>query len=402
MFSTLCKGLLAVGFPMLVIGMASCGKKGPEQPAETPAPPPNSIMALVNALGDSAEKITLGSADGPQLVIVPSLSGRVMGASTEGDLGENLMWVNKAILDGSYFAQKPLSWNAGGLRTWVAPEDLFFLPEDKDASKWFVPAELDPAPYTVTARSDSEVTMQLAATLNTNTGKTYEIMLTRRIRLIPEFSEPAAGPLPAGVTYVGISEFHSLQNLSDQVIGKDLPPVCLWSLLQTNPSGTMLIPIAKGSDPKKAYREYFNPLGPDRIAVENGIISVKIDGKYRSKIGVNAKASGKGIALLRDDGGGNGVLLVKLFAVDPKGTYVDKPWGKPSNYGDVIEMYNDDGKSGGFTELECHGPAKVLKKGETQSHDVVLHIFKGPIPELQKIGSVLLGADLSGAKYFSL
>lgn len=400
MLPTLCKGLLAVGVSVLMVGMVSCSKKAPEQKAETsaePAPPPNSNLALVKALGDSVQKITLGAANGPQVVIVPSLAGRVMAASIEGDTGENLLWVNKGILDGTYFSQKPVSWNAGGLRTWLAPEDLFFLPPNKDATKWFVPSKLDPAPYTVTAQSDSEVTMQLTTSLNANTGQNYDVLLTRRIKLLPAFTDS----LPAGVTYMGINQFHSVENLSDQVIGKDLPFICLWSLLQTNPSGTMLIPLAKGADPKKAYREYFNPLG-DRLVVQNGIISVQIDGKYRSKIGVNAKSSGKGIAFLRDDGGGNGVLFVQLFPVDPKGKYVDKPWGKPSDYGDAIEMYNDDGKSGGFCEIECHGPAKVLKKGESQSHDMVIHVFRGPIPELQKIGSGLMGADLSKAKYFTL
>lgn len=400
MLSTLIKGVLVVGLTLPLIGLAACSKKAPEQKAETPAetaPPPNSNLALVKALGDSIQKITLGSASGPQVVIVPSLAGRVMAASIEGDTGENLMWVDKTILDGTYFTQKPAKWNAGGLRTWLAPEDLFFLPPDKDATKWFVPAELDPAPYTVSAQSDSEVTMQLTTNLKSNVDKTYNVMLTRRIKLLPTFSDS----LPAGVTYMGINQFHSMQNLADPVIGKDMPSVCLWSLLQTNPSGTMLIPLAKGADPKKAYREYFNPLN-ERLVVENGIISVQIDGKYRCKIGVNAKAAGKGIAFMREDGGGNGVLFVQLFSVDPKGKYVDKPWGKPSDYGDAIEMYNDDGKMGGFCEIECHGPAKVLKKGETQSHEMMIHVFKGPIPELQKIGSKLLGADLAKAKYYTL
>ncbi len=401
MVETFVKGAFALGALVLALGMASCSKKAPEQKAAETPPPANSNLALVKALGDSIEKVTLGAANGPQIVVVPSLAGRVMAASIEGDMGENFMWVDKTILDGTYWTAQPKKWNAGGLRTWLAPEDLFFLPEDKDATKWFVPAELDPAPYTVTTKSGDEVTMELVTSLKSNIGKTYDVKITRRIKLLASFADSTVGALPDSVTYMGLNQYHALENMSDQVIGKDMPPVCLWSLLQTNPSGTMLIPIAKGADPKKAYREYFNPLG-DRLVVENGIISVKIDGKYRSKIGVNAKAAGRGIAFLRDDGGGKGVLFVKLFPVDPKGTYVDKPWGKPSTFGDAIEMYNDSGDMGGFCELECHGPAKVLKKGEVQDHDIVLHVFRGPIPALQEIGSKLLGADISKAKYFTL
>ena len=198
---------------------------------------------------------------------------------------------------------------------------------------------------------------------------------------------------------MGIEKIHSLTNLSDDVIGVDMPFICLWSLLQFKPSGTTLVPLKKGVDPGTAYREYFNPLG-DRLVVTNNIISVKIDGKYRSKIGVRPEAAGKGIAFLRDDGNNRGVLLVKVFPVDPDGVYVDKPWGRESDYGDVIELYNDDGKMGGFAEIECHGPAQTLAKGQTQSHTLQLHIFRGSITELKKIGSALLEVDLSKAEFF--
>ncbi|MDP2983046.1 MAG: hypothetical protein Q8O92_06940 [Candidatus Latescibacter sp.] len=415
MLSSLYKGLLLLIVFLLIIGLASCSKKAPEK-AVQPPPPPNSLLALKNALTDSTKRpiiprqvgkenkqlITLAGMDpsGPQLVIDPALAGRVMGVSFDGDNGDNLFWVDKSILDGSYFSAKPPSWNAGGLRTWLSPEDLFFLPEDKDAKKWFVPAELDPAPYTVYAQGKGEVTLQLTTSIKSNMGKTYNLLLTRRIQLVPFYTDSVGTVLPKDLKYVGINLFHSMQNLSDGIIGKDMPYICLWSLLQMNPSGTMLIPLAKKADPKRAYRDYFNPLGPDRIAIENNIISVKIDGKYRSKIGVNAKAAGPGIAYLKDEGSGQGILFVQLFTVDPKGIYVDKPWGKKSDYGDAIEMYNDDGNMGGFTEMECHSPAKKMARGESEFHELHLHIFKGPIPELHKIGSLLLSTDISKAKYY--
>jgi hypothetical protein len=411
MVKTSCKSLFVILSITLFFVFTSCGKKT----VQSPPPSPNSILALKNALADttkrhivlgqtgkSSQVITLTGTDpaGPQLVIDPGLAGRVMGASFDGENGENLFWVNKSILDGSYFSAQPSSWNAGGLRSWLSPEDLFFLPEDKDAKKWFVPPELDPAPYDVYEQSQNEVTLRLATKLKSNVGKTYNVLLTRRIQLVPAYSDSVGTILAKSVKYLGINLFHSMENLSDEVIGKDMPDVCLWSLLQLNPSGTMLIPLAEKSDPKKAYRDYFNPLGPDRIAIENNIISIKIDGKYRSKIGVNSKSAGPGIAFLKDEGKGQGVLFVQLFFVDPKGKYVDKPWGKKSDYGDVIEMYNDDGNMGGFTEMECHSPAKKLAKGESESHQIHLHIFKGPIPELYIIGSMLLSTDITKAKYF--
>ncbi|MBN1291598.1 MAG: hypothetical protein JXB48_07130 [Candidatus Latescibacteria bacterium] len=386
---------VCVCLPVVIIfSMVACSQdQGTQKPV-----PSNSNQALLNVLQGKTDTIILGSANSPQLILTPELSGRVLGASIKGANDENLMWVDKTITDGSFWTKKPYFWNAGGLRTWIAPEDLFFVNEKKEADSWFVPEQLDPAPFKVIEKTGTKASFESDIVLPANIGKDYKVTLKRSIELLT--SPPSVlGSLPAGIEYMGIDKTHSLTNNSDMVIGEDLPYVCLWSLLQVNPSGTMLIPIKAGADPKTSYREYFNPLG-DRLVVQNGIISVKIDGKYRSKIGVRPEAAGKGIAFLRDNRNGTGILFVKLFPVDPNAVYVDKPWGKPSDYGDAIEMYNDDGNMGGFTELECHGPAKKLSKGDTQSHSLQLHVFRGSIKELEAIGSKLLGTDLSKANYF--
>jgi len=367
--------------------MISCSK--------TPEPGKNTNKALLEVLGEHTQSLVLGSPDGPQLIITPELSARVLGASFDGENGENLMWVADTLFTETYWAKKPYFWNAGGYRTWLAPEDLFFLDENKE---WFVPSSLDPKPYSIVEQNNSSATFETDINIRTNIGKYYVITLKRRISLITE-SPSGIEPLPQSVKYMGIDLTHSLTNQSEGVIGVDLPYVCLWNLLQINPSGTTLVPLVEGSDPKTAYREYFEPLG-DRLVVSNDIISVKIDGKYRCKIGVRPEASKTGIAFLRDNRDNTGVLYVMLFPIDPYGIYVDKPWGTESDYGDAIELYNDDGNMGGFTEMECHGPAKKLERGETQSHKTTLHIFSGSIPELKKIGSVLLDTDLTKAAYF--
>lgn len=387
-------GIACVGF--LIFSMVSCS----ESPEVRKPVPENSNQALLNALGSNTETLILGSADGkgPQIIITPALSARLLGASIDGMLDENLMWVDETIMNNTYFQKKPYFWNAGGLRTWIAPEDLFFVNADKNPDSWFVPQSLDPILFTIVSRNTSLVEFEAEIDLPANIGKTYNLTLKRRIALLTEVPFEI-GPLSPGVEFMGIEKTHSITNRSDNVIGVDLPYVCLWSLLQIKPSGTTLVPLKEGADPQSAYREYFNPLG-DRLAISNNIISIKIDGEYRCKIGVRPEAAGKGLAYLRDNGNNRGVLFVKLFPIDPNGIYVDKPWGKESNYGDVIELYNDDGKMGGFTEIECHGPALKLGKGDTQSHTLQLLMFRGLLPDLKKIGSSLLGADISKAKYF--
>jgi hypothetical protein len=41
-----------------------------------------------------------------------------------------------------------------------------------------------------------------------------------------------------------------------------------------------------------------------------------------------------------------------------------------------------------------------MEKNGAEAHEINLHIFKGPIPELKTIGSALLGVDMTRAKYF--
>jgi len=385
-------------FLLLFSGLAVCaglvayngcsGKTEQKQGVQT-------MRGLLEGIGEHSQALVFGTEDGPQMIITPELSARVLGVSFDGTNGENLMWVNESILDGSYWSKKPYFWNAGGYRTWLAPEDLFFLDEKKE---WFVPVSLDPAPFKLIERNDYNASFEADVNLKTNTGLYYRTTITRRLALLTS-PPPEVGALPAGMKYVGIDLVHSLTNRMEDVIGEDIPYVCLWDMLQVYPSGTTLVPLAEGCDPNTAYREYFNPLG-DRLVISNNIISVKIDGKYRSKIGVRPEASKSGLGFLRDNGDSTGILFALVFPIDPEGIYVDKPWGTDSDYGDAIELYNDDGAMGGFTEIECHGPAKKLRRGESQSHKVSLYIFGGPLPELKRIGSILLKADLMNAHYF--
>jgi len=373
--------------PLILTCLISCDR--------TPAMKIFTNKDLLDSLDEHTQEVVIGLPEGPQMIITPELSARVLGASLDGINGENLLWVNNSIYDGSYWAAKPYFWNAGGYRTWVAPEDMFFLDENDE---WFVPSQLDVAPYRIIDQNDFGVTLEADINLKTNIDKYYKMTIERNIMLLTE-SPSEVESLPDNVHYMGIYVKHSLTNRSEEIIGVDMPYVCLWNLLQIKPSGTTLVPLQKGFDPRTAYREYFNPLG-DRITVSNDIISVKIDGEYRSKIGVRAEAAKSGLAFLRDNHNNTGVLYVMLFSIDPNGIYVDKPWGTDSDYGDAVELYNDDGNMGGFAEIECHGPAEILRRGESQSHTISLHIYSGPISELKRIGSILLDADLTAAVYY--
>lgn len=95
-----------------------------------------------------------------------------------------------------------------------------------------------------------------------------------------------------------------------------------------------------------------------------------------------------------------GILYLKQFDVDPEGLYLDHPWEKPFDYGDAIQMYNDDGRLGGFCEIECHGPAKVLEPNEKLGHTVTLSVITANLERLKEIAAEKLVVDMDEVKIY--
>lgn len=95
-----------------------------------------------------------------------------------------------------------------------------------------------------------------------------------------------------------------------------------------------------------------------------------------------------------------GILYLKQFDVDPKGLYLDHPWEKLFDYGDAIQMYNDDGRFGEFCEIECHGPAKILKSNEKLWHTVMLSVIIGDLERLKEIAADRLEINMGEVKLY--
>lgn len=384
-FAAFSSGCLA----LLILQLPACQRGGEKHMAET-------MQEVIDGLKPRTEYMVFGRENGPSMLITPALGARVTAASVNGLQGRNLLWANPEIFADKFWKDGP-GWNAGGFRSWIAPEDAFYLDEKNN---WFVPPAMDPGNYKLINSTSVMATFANEFALSNRQGQEYKCRLTREIHLLESYQWQQLSSIPEGIEYVGIRVIHSLENMGTQIIGDKIPYVGLWSLLMVEPSGTMIIPLTKPGGKGEAYRDYFNPLPPERISVSEKAITVKIDGKYRSKIGISPEYAGTAIAFLAEDAIGKGRLYIKQFMVDPNGVYLDHPWGQPSEFGDVIEMYNDDGKMGGFAELECHGPSQKLKPGDKESHDVYLHILTGPVEVLKKTASAILELDLSALTFY--
>jgi len=385
----------------LTMSVASCQKaKETQQKGETQKMT-GTLREVVDQLKKRTTFITLGDTSKAVLVVTPDYGARVIGISVNGLDGENLLWANSKISVDSFWIAAKRDWNLGGARTWIAPEDAFYL--DKN-NEWFVPAQMDPGNYKLEKSEGGTVVCSNTFSINNTKGQSYDVKITRTISVL---DKPAAPPksFSDAVSYVGLKFTHELENLSQVTFGKDQPYIGLWSLIQINPSGTMIIPIHPAKEKKHPpFRNYggtFNdfPMG-ERMWASDKAVTVKIDGKFRGKLGFAPWACGRFIAYLSPGKDESGKLFIKEFDVDPNGVYLDHPWGKPSEYGDAIQMYNDDGKMGGFAEMECHGAAKVLKPGEKESHTVTLSVYAGKLVVLKKIAGEILGLDMDQLRYF--
>ena len=353
------------------------------------------LNELISALAGKVNFITLVR-NNSVLLVSQEMGGRIIGVSVDGIQGENLFWVNNEITSDSFFVADVPFINPGGHRSWIAPEDAFYFDNE---NKWICPIQMDPGLYTILSQTDKSVSLSNRFIIRDKMRNEYNLELKRDITILdnPPISDLE---LLQGIKIVGYNLVHSLKNISAKAVGKDVPLVGLWSLMQISPPGTILVPINPPPKGKNPYQGYFEPILPERVDLSNNLLSVKIDGKRREKIGIPSECAKGLIAYFWTKEENQGVLYVKKFPVEDKGIYVDGPWGVKRENGDVIQMYNDDGKMGGFAEIECHGPAKVMKPNEEESHSLDVYIFVGPQDKLKIIGSKMLGIDLNNVKYF--
>jgi hypothetical protein len=386
--------LWSVGFLSVIVLSIGCGGMGS-------GAVDGNMRALVNELENRTETIRLGDESGAFAVVAPELAARIMGISLDGIDGDNLLWINKAIATDEFWTaggDRP-DWNAGGWRTWIAPEKHFYLTREND---WFVPSAMDPGKFKSVAGPAGFITYEAKFTIKDTEARDYPIALRRSIRLLNEPKGGLPHNLSGPVKKMAVEKIHYLRNEGSAVIGEDLHQLDLWALCQMKAAGTCIIPIQQNVS-LPSYRDFgpnnFETIPPDRIHVAADYISWKFDGQKRGKLGIHPKIARPYIAYLRTSVEPP-ILLIKQFDVDPNATYTDSPWDREHDYGDAIQSYNDGGDMGGFSEIESHGPAHPIKQGEELHHTIQLSIYQGSLEDLKKIGRHIMGIDMDKVYLF--
>ena len=377
---------------------------------------PHTFDADVRFLQQHAEVVVLRDPYGDGKVVVsPQYQGRVMTSTTGGADAPSFGWIGvEAVSSGK--RQPHMNVFGGEDRFWLGPEGgqfaLYFRKGDPfDLDHWQVPEAFDWGAWDVTTQSPDSVEFHKRMALTNYSGASFDIDVTRRVRVVPlKEAATALGTAPGrDIRMIAFESSNTVTNAGRQAWNAASGAVSIWILGQLNPSPdtTIVLPIAPGAESLRGVPvkdDYFGKVPADRLKVHDKVVFFRGDGQYRSKIGLPPR---RALSAAGSYDAANHVLTIVTFTRPPDaGRYVNSMWEiqKEPFGGDVINSYNDGppapGKPplGPFYELETSSPALTLEPGERYTHLHRTFHFTGPEPQLDAIARAALHVSLAEIK----
>lgn len=344
-----------------------------------------------------------------QLIILPAYQGRVMTSTANGNEGASFGWVNHDLIASGKPAEHIHAFG-GEERFWLGPEGGQFSIYFKKGTEftfnnWFVPKEIDTEPFTLASSSSVEARFEKEMHLENYTGNTFDLLVNRNIRLLDKnkIDSLLGVAVPEGIETVAFESENILTNKGKMAWTKKTGLLSVWILSMLNAAGktTVAIPYKQGDEHKLGKvvtDDYFGKVPADRLAVKNGLILFKADGKYRSKIGISPQ---RALPLVASYDSVNAVLTIATFSL-PEGItdYVNSLWQIQQEpfKGDAINSYNDGpvngSQMGDLYELESSSPAAALAPEQSMTHYHRTVHLKGSKEALDKIALKLLGVSV--------
>lgn len=314
------------------------------------------------------------------IIITPTLGGRIIGACIDD---KNLLWVNPDLSS---------DWNSGGQRSWYAPEwGPKSIYAKGDETTWSVPEVMDPGTYKIINHIPNKtVEMKNDFNVLTTDNTQYHFSMNRRITLLNNDCDHSPY-IPQEKTLLVEFE-HRLENRGKTAINKEIG---LWSILQVNPPGKIIVPLKNTYNYNFFCDNYYEKIPEERIRKENNFAIVYVDGARRYKLGFPPdKVLGK-IAYVSKFNDDRYYFILKSFDIPENAVYVDKPYKDKRADGDVIQIYNhSEGGDMAFSELEIHAPAPFLLPGESQSFKIYMLFMIGTKEEIIDVLEKLLDSKI--------
>jgi len=326
------------------------------------------------------------SPDGTRVLVLP-YGGRVLGLFAPR-CGENFYWTHTAL--GSAETARAFyagdQWhNSGGDRTWLAPEVDLFFPHFPKMEGYFQQRSLDPGNYRV---------IETAGGFKLVNRLTVSLSRLRRqvtLRITKSFG-PAPNPLRhergldlAGLDYAGYTQYTTLEFCGP---GPGAAAnVGLWNLVQMPHGGDLLIPTYSRAEPLRVFGAI-----PDKdLLVSDRLVRYRMRQKGEHKISLRAVGTCGRVGYLYR-GAEDWCLIIRNFAVNPSGEYVDVPWNDANYRGFSTQACNVNSGLGRFSELEYHIPAIGCDTGRVRCDDEAqVWAFRGPYPRIARVCRLLVG-----------
>ncbi len=404
-------------FMLLSILTATCSNTGNKNNSGTDSSPVEGSYAYDKAFFAQQDIETVELKDpssGSRVLIVPGYQGRVMTSAAGGDSGKSFGWINYKQIR-SDTVSKQFNPYGGEERLWLGPEggpfSIYFNKGDEQVfSNWKVPEVLDTEPFDMVNHSSSKAVFKKRFTLTNAAGTKLNIGIERTVKLLtPQDIERDLHLKPGNsIKSVAFESENNLTNEGDESWNENSGFLSIWMLCMFNPSeqGVVFIPFRKeknsGSE-KFLTDDYFGKVPANRLKIKDSIIYFKIDGKYRSKIGISPAAA---LSWCGSYDAGSQVLTL-LWHSEPEqpSRYVNSKWGhqdKPLK-GDVVNSYNDgpteDGSvMGPFYEIESSSPAALLEPGQKITHTERIFHLLGDEEQLSRITEKIFGVPIATIK----
>ncbi len=354
-----------------------------------------------------------GDNEKAEVIVSPKYQAKVFTSTSNGPEGASLGFVNHDVLN-SDVPDEHMNGYGGENRFWLGPEggqfSIFFeRGREQVFDNWHTPKAIDVEPWDVKEVLSTEVSLAKDMELLNYQGNILKISADRKIKLLSagQVEQELEVRLPEEINFVAYSTVNKITNLNDFKWDEQTGTVCIWMLDMFNPSdsASTVVPYLEGDEKEPgsiATTDYFGEIPSGRIRYENGILFLKTDGKYRSKMGMSARRT-KAIAGNYDPLSKR--LTIITFETDPTAKYLNQAWNPDLDplEGDALNAYNDgpleDGSiMGPFLELESCSPAAFLEPGESLSHKHNVFHFTGEESVLSSISEELLGVSLGKVK----
>ncbi|MDR2041177.1 MAG: hypothetical protein LBP98_02520 [Tannerella sp.] len=351
--------------------------------------------------------VLLSDGDGQaQIIVSPGYQAKVFTSSARGMQGKSLGYVSYRALE----AETPdehMNGYGGENRFWIGPEggkySVFFAPGAEQVyAHWHTPPAIDTEPWDVVFANRRNVSLKKEMEVTNYAGSRLKLRIDRSVSLVetPEIRFGLGLDLPPGVETVAYLTENVITNLNDFEWTRETGAPCIWILdmFHPGPRAVTLIPFRQGDERelgKIVTSDYFGEIPAHRLQIRHGVICLKTDGKYRSKLGLNGRRTCATAGNYDPDAGR---LTVITYEVNRKAVYLSQEWDpdKEPLSGDAMNAYNDgpleDGSlMGPFLELESVSPAAFLPPLKSLSHKHTVYHFLGNEKELSPLMEKLFG-----------